>query len=69
MSMIEKNRIGELLTILTVDEIINDGPFFQRKTARQKGCQIDYLIQTKFGILYLCEIKVAFKGIRANVIS
>ena len=38
------------------DEIICSGPFFQRKTARNKGCQIDYLIQTKLGILYLCEI-------------
>src|SRR3990167_764851 len=29
------------------DEIICSGPFFQRKTNRQSGCQIDYLVQTK----------------------
>ncbi len=51
------------------DEIVNDGPFFQRKTDRQKGCQIDYLVQAKFGVLYLCEIKFSFKGIRSDVIA
>ncbi len=62
------NQINSLIGIYP-DEIINEGPFFQRKTERQKGCQIDYLVQTKFGVLYLCEIKFAFKGIRASVIA
>lgn len=39
------------------DEVISDNPFFQRKTANMQGCQIDYLIQTQFGTLYICEIK------------
>jgi uncharacterized protein len=59
--------INQLIGVFP-DEILNEGPFFQRKTARQKGCQIDYLIQTKFGVLYLCEIKFAFKGVRSNII-
>lgn len=62
------NQINSLIGIYP-DEIINEGPFFQRKTERQKGCQIDYLVQTKFGVLYLCEIKFSFKGIRSNVIA
>ena len=63
-----KKQIKSLLGVYP-DEVVNDGPFFQRKTERQKGCQIDYLVQTKFGVLFLCEIKFAFKGIRANVIT
>jgi len=62
------NQINSLIGIYP-DEILNEGPFFQRKTARQKGCQIDYLIQAKFGVLYLCEIKFTLKGIRTNVIK
>lgn len=38
-------------------EIIADGPYYQTKTARTQGCQIDYLIQTKHNTLYVCEIK------------
>ncbi|MCX7123516.1 MAG: ATP-binding protein [Gammaproteobacteria bacterium] len=51
------------------DEVICDGAFFQRKTARQKGCQIDYMVQTKFGNLFVCEIKFSRNTIRANVID
>ena len=51
------------------DEVICDGPFFQKKTARQKGCQIDYMIQTKFGNLFVCEIKFSRNIIRANIID
>lgn len=39
------------------NDIVADGPFFQTQTAIQSGCQIDYLIQTRFHTLYLCEIK------------
>jgi uncharacterized protein len=63
-----RRQIKSLLGIYP-DEVLNDGPFFQRKTDRQRGCQIDYLIQAKFGVLYLCEVKFAFKGIRTNVIA
>jgi uncharacterized protein len=33
-------------------EIVNDNPFFQRKVKSHPGCQIDYMIQTKFGECY-----------------
>lgn len=33
------------------------GPYFQKAGARKKGCQIDYLIQTQFRNLYVCEVK------------
>src|SRR5262249_29996528 len=50
------------------DEIISDNPFFQRKTGRKPGCQIDYLIQTKFNTLYICEIKFKKEKINLEII-
>jgi AAA+ ATPase superfamily predicted ATPase len=51
------------------EEIVADNPFFQRKTARTPGCQIDYLIQTKFNSLFICEIKYSRQGIKPAVIN
>ena len=48
--------------------IVNDNPFFQRKTMKQRGCQIDYLIQTKFKTLYVCEIKFSMHAIGRDII-
>jgi len=44
-------------------------PYFQRATKTHAGCQIDYLIQTKFGTLYICEIKVSKEPIGVSVIK
>lgn len=54
---------------LSVDEVVMDGPFFQKPTARQPGCQIDYMIQTRFQNLYVCEIKFSKKPINKSVID
>lgn len=54
---------------LKPDDIVFENPFFQRKTATQQGCQIDYLIQTKFNILYVCEIKFSRESIKMDVIE
>ncbi len=53
------NNHRELIQAIGIqpDEIIFCNPFFQRKTVRQPGCQIDYLIQTRFDTAYICEIK------------
>lgn len=50
-------------------EIVNDNPFFQRKANKRQGCQIDYMIQTKFGTCYLCEIKFCTQEITKDVID
>jgi uncharacterized protein len=42
---------------LNSNDIVSENPFFQNKTNKQQSCQIDYLIQTKFNTLYVCEIK------------
>jgi hypothetical protein len=51
------------------ENIVFANPFFQKKTASQDGCQIDYLIQTKFNVLYLCEIKFSQHPIKSVVIQ
>lgn len=50
-------------------EIIYDSPYFQRKTKTHSGCQIDYLIQTRFNTLYLCEIKFSKDPIPYSIIK
>lgn len=51
------------------EDIISENPFYQHKTARNPGCQIDYMIQTKFSTLYICEIKFYKNEVEASVIS
>jgi hypothetical protein len=53
---------------LNPEEIVNENPFYQHKTARQTGCQIDYLIQTKLDTLYVCEIEFSRNEIISAVI-
>jgi uncharacterized protein len=54
---------------LRAEDVIFANPFFQKKTARQLGCQIDYLIQTKFNTIYVCEIKFSRFEITPTVIK
>lgn len=63
-----RNLIKAALNILPND-VICDNPFFQRATTKQLGCQIDYLIHTKFNVLYICEIKYSTKPISQSIIS
>jgi uncharacterized protein len=63
-----KNVIHQALR-LHPEDITADNPYYQRQTARHKGCQIDYLIQTRFNTLFVCEIKFSKHEIKASVIS
>jgi len=51
------------------DIVINDGVYFQHKTLRNPGCQIDYLIQTKLSELYVVEVKFHKAALDSSVIS
>lgn len=51
------------------EDIVMEGPFFQRKTLRQPGCQIDYMIQTQFGSIYIFEIKFTKDKISVGIID
>ncbi|TAK71601.1 MAG: ATPase [Gammaproteobacteria bacterium] len=50
------------------EEVVVDNPFFQRPTTRQAGCQIDYLIQTQFDTVYICEMKFSRYPIGMSVV-
>jgi AAA+ ATPase superfamily predicted ATPase len=51
------------------EDVVAIGPYFQRPTKVQQGCQIDLLIQTKFNCLYVCEIKFSKNPIAAQVVK
>jgi AAA+ ATPase superfamily predicted ATPase len=50
-------------------DIVRAGPYRQSKTSTQKGCQIDYLIQTKTNSLYICEFKFKRREINSEIIN
>ena len=49
-------------------DIVCENPYFQKKTQLISGCQVDYMIQTKFNTLYLCEIKFSKSEIDLGII-
>jgi AAA+ ATPase superfamily predicted ATPase/DNA-directed RNA polymerase subunit N (RpoN/RPB10) len=63
-----RKTLWNLLRIAPSD-ILMEGPFFQSPTKTQPGCQIDYLIQTRFHTLYLCEIKFYKNPLSTKVIE
>ena len=69
-NLIVHNRktLWKLLGI-SQEEIVMEGPFFQNSTTKQAGCQIDYMIQTRFQTLYVCEIKFSKKPVSMKIIE
>ncbi len=65
------NNRDLVIKALTInpEEILADDPYFQRPTLQQKGCQIDYLIQTRTKTLYVCEIKFSSQTLSSDIIS
>lgn len=39
------------------EEVVYDNPYFRRATKRRPGVQIDYMVQTRYKTLYVCEAK------------
>ncbi len=54
---------------ISPDDILSQNPFYQNPTTKQAGCQIDYLIETRFNTLYVCEIKFSKEPIGMRVIK
>lgn len=50
-------------------EILCDGPYFQKPTKTREGCQIDYMIQTRYNTLYVCEIKFSKHHLQREIIE
>lgn len=65
------NNRDRILEILHIDphHVIWDNPYFQTRTKKRAGCQIDYLIQTRDRTLYLCEIKFSTQPVQGSVIE
>ncbi len=63
-----RKQLWQLLKI-PPEDIVCENPFFQKATPRAHGCQIDYLIQTKFGTLYICEIKFSKSLIGSSILQ
>jgi len=69
-SIVLKNRLAIFRRLhIDPDDVLYDNPFFQRKTLRRAGCQIDYLIQIRQKTLYVCEIKFSKNAVMPTVIS
>lgn len=54
---------------IPLEEVVFAGPYLQTPRTRRKGCQIDYLVQTRFNNLYLCEVKFKLGPIGIEVID
>lgn len=54
---------------LSPDDIVAENPFFQRPGNRQVGCQIDYMIQTRTNVLYICEVKFSRNELKKEIIK
>lgn len=67
--VLHNRRLVQELLHIDPNEIVHDNPYFQKATSFKKGCQIDYMIQTRYNSLYICEIKFSKKPIQSNVIS
>ncbi len=65
------NNWRKLFQILKIvpDDAIWSGPYIQIPGSRKQGCQIDYLIQTKHQVLYLCEVKFSDREVAYSVIK
>ena len=50
-------------------DIIFDNPYFQRATQRQRGCQVDYMIQTRHDTVFVCEAKLRKNEIGLDIID
>jgi AAA+ ATPase superfamily predicted ATPase len=68
LSKNNRMKIYEILDI-PLDSVIQANPFLQTQTIRRKKCQIDYLIQTRDGSLYVCEIKFKKGPLNSEVIK
>lgn len=65
------NNRRKLLDLLAVplQDVVISNPYIQTATKRDKKCQIDFMIQTQFNTLYVCEIKFHKTELGTSVIA
>jgi uncharacterized protein len=64
------NNVHSMMPLmrLTPGDVALYGPFFQRETKRQRGCQVDLLLQTRFRTVFLCEVKFSSSSVGMEVV-
>ncbi len=67
--VVSNRQLLHRLLSIPAQDIIACNPYFQPATTKHPACQIDYLIQTRFNTLYLCEIKFSKNEINTSVIK
>lgn len=55
--------------LLGIENVLIDNPYIQKPTATKKGCQIDYLVQTRTNNLYTCEFKFQLGDLDSEIID
>ena len=69
-NLILKNRATLIQKIgIPFQDIIADTPYIQKQTKQHRGCQIDYLIQTKANNLIVCEFKFQKNELNSSVVE
>lgn len=69
-NLILKNRATLLKKIgIPLQDILNETPYVQKQTKQHRGCQIDYLIQTKTNNLIVCEFKFQNRTLGNEIID
>ena len=65
-----QNRSAILKAIgINPADCVFDNPYFQLQSAKNRGCQIDYLIQTRTNNVYVCEFKFRRKELGSEIIE
>ncbi len=54
---------------ISFSDVVSAGSYRQSKTANQKGCQIDYLVQTFTKNLFICEFKFKRRELDISIID
>lgn len=50
-------------------DVVHQGPYRQTANSTQKGCQIDYLVQTQTNNLFICEFKLRRRELNMDIIN
>lgn len=50
-------------------QVARDNPYVQTPTTRRKGCQIDYIIQTKMNTIIICEFKLSKNELSSSILD
>jgi len=68
--LLRQNRWHLLQSIgIASNDVVADGPYRQSQRTTQKGCQIDYLVQTLTKNLFICEFKFKRREIGLEIID